>query len=221
MRQRLILQIFTKLAEKLDPDTCRGLFIECVQWTTLIHWTFLQTMIVGLCVRNSSYEKKQIDHLFLCHFLICSTIKSVDFKTIFLHSSQTSILAGSWSSLLILKPDAEWQKAGSEKGLKTTHIWHLNSHSQITMMTSNLKLRGEYVLHIDVAERSAQLNLIWDKFLLKSLLFSEYMPIETSFLQLKLQNRSSSWQTFCMMYWCADYPQNHCWETCCFFVLKF
>ena len=26
-----------------------------------VHWTFLQTMIVGLCVRNSSYEKKQID----------------------------------------------------------------------------------------------------------------------------------------------------------------
>ena len=59
--KRLILQIFAKLAEKLDSDTCRGLFIERIQWTTLIHWTFLQTMIVGLCVRNSSYEKKQID----------------------------------------------------------------------------------------------------------------------------------------------------------------
>jgi len=33
------------------------------------------------------------------------------------------------------------QKAGSEKGLKTTHIWHLNSHSQIS--NDDLKFEAE------------------------------------------------------------------------------
>jgi hypothetical protein len=47
--QRLILQIFTKLAEKLDPDTCRGLFIECIQWTTLIHWIFFRQWLWSVC----------------------------------------------------------------------------------------------------------------------------------------------------------------------------
>jgi len=33
------------------------------------------------------------------------------------------------------------QKVGSEKGLKTTHIWHLNSHSQIS--SDDLRFEAE------------------------------------------------------------------------------
>ncbi len=46
------------------------------------------------------------------------------------------------------------QKAGSEKGLKTTHIWHLNSHSQI----SNDDLKFEAERWICIAHRCC-----WEK----------------------------------------------------------
>jgi len=111
--KRLNSQIFTKLAEKLDSDTCRGLFIEPFfrQW-------------LWVCVSEIAVMKRsRLISLFLCHFLICSIIKSVGFKTIFLHSSQTSILAGSWSSLLISEPDAESAEDRFRKGSEdNTHL---------------------------------------------------------------------------------------------------
>ncbi len=153
--KRLILQIFAKLTEELDPDACRGLFIECVQWTTLIHWTFLQAMIVGLHARNSSYEKKQIDQslsLSLSDMFNHQICWLQDHLLAFFSNINSCRLM---TKLINFKARCWTDRRQVQKRVWRQHTFDTSTHTlKSTVMTLNLKLRGEYVLHIDVAERS-------------------------------------------------------------------
>ena len=157
--KRLILQIFTKLAEKLDPDTCRGLFVECVQWTTLIHWTFLQTMIVGLCVRNSSYEKKQIDQslsLSLSDMFNHQICWLQDHLLVFFSNINSCRLM---IKLINFRARCWISRRQVQKRVWRQHTFDTSTHTlKSAVMISDLKLRGEYVLHIDVTERSTTIE---------------------------------------------------------------
>jgi len=61
MCQNIEFANFHKTSRKVKYWHLQRFIHWMCSWTILVHWVFLKAMIVKLCVRNSSIEKKQID----------------------------------------------------------------------------------------------------------------------------------------------------------------
>ena len=153
--------VVTLTRQKVDfaniCKTSREVRSWCLQ--SFIHWTFLQTMIVGLCVRNSSYEKKQIDQS-----LSLSLSDMFNHQICWLWDHLLAFFSNINSCRLMIKLinfEARcWtDRRQVQKRVWRQHTFDTSTHTlKLTVMILNLKLRGEYVLHIDVARKSATIE---------------------------------------------------------------